>query len=92
MKLVFLLTAVLSSAPLAALAAYLWSLGGKVVRAGEFPPPGHRAIRDTPVIAGPAGVSRGRGLKALALCLGVASALLWLLLWRLVAVLSERGA
>jgi hypothetical protein len=82
-KLVLSLTVALLSAPLVAFAAYLWFLGAKVVRAGAFPPPGYRVIRDTPVIAGPAAVSRGRGLKALALGLGVAAALLWLLLWRL---------
>ena len=89
-KLVFSLMAALLSAPLVAFAAYLWSLGAEVVRAGVFPPPGYRVIRDTPVIAGPAAVLRGRGLKALAVCLGVASALLWLLLWWLSRVFSER--
>jgi hypothetical protein len=34
-------------------------------------------------------MSRGRGLKILALCLGVASAMLWLLLWRLVSIVRE---
>ena len=40
------------------LAAYLWSLGAKVLRAREFPPPGHRVIRDTPVITLLVGNSR----------------------------------
>jgi hypothetical protein len=91
-RLVVSLTAVLLSAPLVTFAAYLWSFGAKVVRAGVFPPPGYRVIRDTPVIAGPAAVLRGRGLKALALCLGVSSALLWLLLWWLGRVFSEHAA
>ena len=91
-KLVFSLAAALLSAPLVAFAAYLWSLGAKVVRAGVFPPPGYRVIRDTPVITGPAAESRGRLLKVLALCLGLASALLWLLLWCLGRVFSEREA
>jgi hypothetical protein len=91
-KLVFLLAAALLSAPLAAFAAYLWSLGAKVIRAGEFPPPGYRVIRDTPVIAGRGAVLRGRSLKALALSLGVASVLLWMLLWWLARVFSERAA
>jgi hypothetical protein len=91
-KLVFSLTAALLSAPLVAFAAYLWSLGAKVVRAGVFPPPGYRVIRDTPVITGPAAESRGRALKALALYLGVASAVLWLLLWWLGRVFSEHEA
>jgi hypothetical protein len=91
-KLVLFLTGALLSAPLVAFAGYLWSLGARVVRAEVFPPPGYRVIRDTPIIIGPAAVVRGRGLKALALCLGIASALLWLLLWWLGRVFSEHAA
>jgi hypothetical protein len=90
-RLVFSVTATVLSAPLVAFAVYLWSLGAKVVRAGAFPPPGYRVVRDTPVITGRAAVGRGRGLKALALCLGVASALMWLLLWWLGSAFSERA-
>ena len=88
-RLVFFLSAAVLSAPLVAFAVYLWSLGAKVLRARQFPPPGSRVIRDTPVIGGQAAVLRGRGLKVLAVCLGVASVLLWLLLGRLAWVLSE---
>jgi hypothetical protein len=42
-----------------------------VLRARQFPPPEYRVIRDTPVIGGQAAVLRGRGLKVLAVCLGV---------------------
>jgi hypothetical protein len=51
-KLVFLLPAAILLAPLFALAVYLWSLGGRVVRAREFPPPGLRLIPDTPIVTG----------------------------------------
>ncbi|HEY7558727.1 MAG TPA: hypothetical protein VIH18_28385 [Candidatus Binatia bacterium] len=88
-KLVFFVSGVFLSAPLVAFAVYLWSLGAKVLRANQFPPPGYRVIRDTPVVGGQAAMSRGRGLKILALCLGVASAMLWLLLWRLVSIVRE---
>lgn len=91
-KLMFLLVGIVLAAPLLAFAAFLWSLGARVSRAQEFPPPGYRVIRDTPVISGPAAVVRGRGLKGLALGLVMASALLWLLLWRLVVVLGDRAA
>ena len=91
-KLVFLLAAAVLTAPLLAFAAFLWSLGAKASRAREFPPPGYRVIRDTPVMSGSAAVLRGRGLKGLALCLGVACVLLWALLWRLAEALSERAA
>lgn len=86
--LVFFLAAALS-APLLAFAAYLWSLGSKVLWAREFPPPGSRVIRDTPVIAGKAAVLRGRALRALALGLGLASGILCLLLWQLAQALRE---
>ena len=52
-KLAFFLAAALLSAPLIAFAGYLWSLGAKVVRTGEFPPLGYRVVRDTLVVAGP---------------------------------------
>lgn len=83
-RLIYLLFAVVMSAPPLALAVYLWSLGAKVSRAREYPPPGHRVVRDTPIIDGSAAISRGRVLKLLALCLAVACACLWLLFWRFV--------
>jgi hypothetical protein len=89
---VVLLLAVLLLAPLLALAAYLWSLGGRVVRAREFPPPGFRVIRDTLVITGDRAISRGRLLKVLAVSSGIASAVLGLLLWQLASVLSGHAA
>ena len=73
--------------PLIALAIYLWSLGAKLLPE-EFPPPGYRVICDTRIVAGQSAVMRGRGLKVLALGLDGISALLWLLLWRLVRTLS----
>jgi hypothetical protein len=75
------------SLPLLAFAAYLWSLGARTVGAGEFPPPGLRVIRDTPVVLGQTAVLRGRALMATALVLGAMSALLWLPIWRLARVL-----
>ena len=78
----FFLSAAVLSAPLVAFAVYLWSLGAKVLRVRQFPPPGYRVIRDTPVISGQAAELRGRALKVLAVRLGVASVLLWLLLGR----------
>ena len=91
-KLVFLVSGGLLSTPLVAFAVYLWSLGARVLRARQFPPPGYRVIRDTPIVGGPAAMSRGRGLKILALCLGLASAILWLLLWRLASLLRAGAA
>jgi hypothetical protein len=91
-RLVLLLLTVLLLAPLLAFAAYLWSLGGRVVRAREFPPPGLRVIRDTSIITGERAVSRGRLLKILALGCCVVSVALGLLLWRFLSVLSTHAA
>lgn len=87
-RLIFLLLAALVVAPLFAFAAYVWSLGERVLRAREFPPPGLRVIRDITVITGEKAVSRGRLLKVLALSCSIASAVLGLLIWRLAAALS----
>lgn len=87
-KLVFLFLAVLLVAPLLAFATYVWSLGGRVLRAREFPPPGLRVICDTRIITGAGAMSRGRLLKVFALGCGIASATLGLLLWRLASLLS----
>src|SRR5688572_19353929 len=65
-RVAFLALAALLLAPLLAFAVYLWSLGGRVLRAQEFPPPGLRVIRDTAVLTGARAVSRGRLLKVLA--------------------------
>jgi hypothetical protein len=88
LRLLFLLGGILLSAPLVGLALHLWLLGAKVLRAQQFPPPGYRVIRDTPVLGGRAAISRGRIFKVLSVGLGVTSVLLWLLIWRLARVLG----
>jgi hypothetical protein len=92
LRLVVLLLGISMSVPLCGLGAYLWSLGGKVVRARQFPPPGQRVVRDTPLLTGQAAESRGRLLKVFGICLGVAGPLLALVLWRVVSVLDGSGA
>lgn len=87
-KWVFAFLGTLVAAPLLALAAYLWSFGARVLRAEEFPPPGYRAIRDTPVITGEAAVYRGRLLKVLAVSCIIAGVMLGLLLWCLSSMLG----
>ena len=89
-SLIFFLSAGLFAAPLLVFAAYLWAFGTKVVRTGSFPPPGHRVIRDTPSLAGAEAIQRGRGFRSLALFFGGGALVLWVLLWRLAAVLTNR--
>lgn len=90
MQFIFLVVATLLLVPLLTLAAYLWSVGAKVLRAREFPLPGHRVIRDTPVIVGEAAVARARQLKVLAVGCGTACAMLGFLLWRLASIFSNQ--
>jgi hypothetical protein len=85
-ELIFVLFALLLSAPLVAMAVYLSSLGGRAVRAGEFPPPGFRVIRDTPIVSGDQAVSRGRWLQGAAVMLTAVSVVMGLLVWRLASL------
>ena len=80
--------AIVLSAPAVLFAGYLWKLGGRVLRAQQFPPPGYRAIRDTPIVTGPGAALRGQMFRILAVCLGTASLLLWLMLWRFARLLA----
>ena len=75
------LSAVLLAAPLVSFAIYLWLLGAKVLRAQQFPPPGFRVIRDTPVVSGPGAVTRGHAIQIVAVCLGASAAILCLFFW-----------
>lgn len=90
LELIFAAFAVLLAAPLVAMAAYLSSLGGRTVRAGEYPPPGSRVIRDTPIVRGREALSWGRALQSLAALLSAASVVIGLLLWRLASSFAAR--
>jgi hypothetical protein len=91
-RLAIYLSALVLSAPVIAFAVYLWLLGKRVLRAQQFPPPGFRAIRDIPVMGGPAAVTRGQVIQVLALCLGLAAALLWLFFWWLAQTIGQGAA
>jgi len=90
--LIILLFAAISVTPLLAFAAYAWSLGGRILRAREFPPPGVSVIRGTRVIRGEAADSRGRRLRLLAVACGIGAVALGFLLWRLASMFSENVA
>lgn len=80
-KLAVYVSAFILSAPVIAFAIYLWLLGARVLRAQQFPPPGIRVIRDTPVVGGRAAEIRGHVIQVLALCLGVGAAILCQFFW-----------
>jgi hypothetical protein len=90
-SLVFFVSVGLLTAPLFMFAAYLWSFGVKIIRTQSFPPPGHRAVTETASLAGADAVKRGRGFKALAVFLGFAALVLWVLLWLLARLLAGRA-
>ena len=74
-------------APLIGFATYAWRLGSRVVAEREFPPRGHAVIRDTNIVSGDAAVAQGRGLRAIAIFLVVASIAITGVLWRVAALL-----
>jgi hypothetical protein len=91
-KLAVYVSAFILSAPVIAFATYLWLLGARVLRAQQFPPPGFRVIRDTPVVGGRGAMIRGHVIQILAVCLGMSAALLWLFFWWLARTVSEGTA
>jgi len=70
--------------PVALLAVWLWLHGGRIVRAGRYPAPGSKVIRDTPVLHGDAARLRGTGMRVLAVFLGLLSAGTLIAVYRLV--------
>jgi hypothetical protein len=80
-RLVLSLSVLALSAPAIAFAVYFWQLGRKVLLAQQFPPPGYRVIRDTPVVRGAAAMTRGHVIQVVAVCLGVSAGILCLFIW-----------
>ena len=89
LTIVFSIFAATASAPLLAFAAYLWSLGVKVMAARQFPPPDHRVVRDTEVVEGESAIVRGRALKTFAIILSAFAILFWIGLWVLVGMVRH---
>lgn len=71
--------------PVAVLAGWLWVYGARVGRAGRYPAPGAKVVRDTPVLIGDAARLRGTALKVLAAFLGLLSAGTLVAVYRLLA-------
>ena len=75
-------------APIALLAAWMWLHGGRIVRAGRYPAPGSKVIRDTPVLHGDAARLRGTAMRVLAAFLLLLSVGTLSAVYRLVARLE----
>ena len=91
-KLAIYVSVFFLTAPAIAFAIYFWKFGARVLRAQQFPPPGFRVIRDTPVVRGRGAMIRGHLIQILAVCLGMSAALLCLFFWRLARTISEGAA
>lgn len=74
--------------PVAVLATWLWLQGLRITRAGRYPAPGVKVIRDTPVLHGDAARLRGLVLRVLAVFLGLLAAGTLVAVHRLVARLE----
>jgi hypothetical protein len=74
--------------PVLLLASWLWLHGVRIGRAGRYPAPGSKVIRDTPVLHGDAARLRATALKVLAVFLGLLSAGTLIAVYRLVARLE----
>ena len=82
---------VLMAGPAIAMSVYLWRLGTQVARSRQFPPPGRRVVRDTPIVAGDTAARAGRWLRILGAVLGASGVMLGLLLWRFLSGLAAVG-
>ncbi len=74
--------------PLLLLALHFLRMASRVARAGRFPPPGARVIRDTPVLEGPAAKRRVLLLRGMAVMVGAMGLIMAALLLRLLLLFS----
>ena len=88
-RIVLGVMAFLLAGPLLTLAAYLWHLGRRVVRAQRFPPPNTRLVRDATVVTGSAATRAGRIAQASAAAFALIAVLVVVVIWRLVALLAR---
>jgi hypothetical protein len=88
---VTLFLAVIITAPLFVVAAYLWVRGTSVCRYQRFPLQGERLLRDTPVVRGQAAAVRGRVLQFFAVGLAVMATLLAWVLWGLATIVGNHA-
>jgi hypothetical protein len=72
--------------PVWAFNIYLWRLGSRIVVTGQFPPPGMKVLRDTPVLRDAAARKCGRLLQVVAAVTSAAALGIAIALWRLAAL------
>ncbi|WP_299493564.1 hypothetical protein [Acaryochloris sp. IP29b_bin.137] len=76
--------------PLLALGYYSWQIGGAVIRAKRFPPPGMKVIKDTVVVKGRKAIVRGRALQVCGAVMGGTAIAFPMAFWQILGhLLSE---
>jgi hypothetical protein len=75
-----------------ALGAYLFRQGRRIRRAGQYPLPGVRVVRATPVVTGPGALVRGRLLQVLAVVLALIALLAGAMLLLVADLVAHGGA
>lgn len=78
-----------STLVLITMAFRMWWLGGKVLRAKEYPPPDYPVARDTRISRGAPAIRRGAALRVTAVFIAVITAGLWWLSMNLAAAFSQ---
>jgi hypothetical protein len=89
-RLILLLKLIVGGASVTFVATglWLWRFAGKVYQAERFPPPGHAVLNDMRVLRGMAAKRRARLGFLLGGLLIVAAVVVFLMAWRLIALLN----
>jgi hypothetical protein len=82
-------TALILFAPALGSAGYLWRFGRRIVDEARFPPDGARVTHDMIVLRGDPARRRGRLFQALGVAIGVAVAVMTIIMWRLTTLVAN---
>lgn len=74
--------------PLLGAAVFFWNLGGRILAAERFPPPGSSVIRDTRVLEGQQARARGYLFRAFAVLFVLLIAATSVVFWRLTSMFN----
>jgi len=91
LRLAFAVLAVAVVVPPLGVAAYLWRLGDRILRAERFPPPGLAVTTDTVVLRGRFARRRGRLMQLVAAIFVLAASAFAIILWWFVSLLGARA-
>ena len=92
LRLLALAVGGVAAVPTLIFAAKFWRQGELILVAGQFPPPGMRVVRDTPIVRGSHARARGRALQIVAVSLVVVDVVFVAIVWYLAGTLAGPGA